>query len=79
MPEACLQGLTRSILEAIAPVQANFGPMLESKDQFGRGNGYRFHASMVTFSWHYKSIEDRIRVLFPAERLVAEAALEWLW
>ena len=72
------QGLTRSILEAICPVQANFGPLLESKDQFGRGNGYRFHSSMVTFSWHCRSIEDRVAGLFPAERIVAEAALEWL-
>ncbi|CAL1162600.1 unnamed protein product [Cladocopium goreaui] len=70
------QGLTRSILEAICPVQANFGPLLESKDQFGRGNGYRFHSSMVTFSWHCRSIEDRVAGLFPAERIVAEAALE---
>lgn len=72
------QGLTRSILEAICPVQANFGPLPESKDQFGRGDGYRFHSGMVTFSWHCRSIEDRVAGLFPAERIVAEAALEWL-
>ena len=63
------QGLTRSILEAICPVQANFGPLLESKDQFGRGNGYRFHSSMVTFLWHCRSIEDRVAGLFPQKEL----------
>ena len=79
MPEDCLQNLPSNVLEAMVPVKANFGPLLESKDQFGRGNGYRFHSSMVTFSWQLHSIEDRVAKLFPAERRLANAALEWLW
>jgi len=79
VPEACLLNLPQKILEAIAVVTADFGPVLESKDRFGRGNGYRFHAKMVTFSWQLSSVEARTAALTAQERVLAEAALEWLW
>ena len=41
-----LRGLPAAVLEALRPVDANFGPYICSKDRFGRGNGYWSHSAI---------------------------------
>ena len=40
-PVEVLQHLPSEVLEALCPLEANYGPHQVSTDRFGRGNGYR--------------------------------------
>lgn len=73
-----LQGLPAAVAKALCCVEPDFGPEECSRDRFGRGNGYRVHMALVTFSWPESSVEDQIAALDQAGRQMAEAALEWL-
>eukprot|EP00435_Cladocopium_sp_Y103_P067151 s916_g29.t1 len=73
-----LRQLPSVILDALKPVQADFGPMQSSKDRFGRGNGYRVHASMVAFCWRPRSVVQQIAALPGELQTTANHALEWL-
>ena len=74
-----LQHLPAVVLQALSPVEANYGPHQVSKDRFGRGNGYRVHAAMVTFSWHAQTVAERVQALqAPVHKASAERALAWL-
>ena len=73
-----LRQLPNAILEALKPVEANFGEVQSSKDRFGRGNGYRVHTSMVTFSWRPRTVVQQIAALPAHLQTAANNALEWL-
>ncbi|CAE8671044.1 unnamed protein product, partial [Polarella glacialis] len=75
---AQLAGLSPAARAALCPVEAYYGPEVRAKDRFGRGNGYREHSSMVRFSWHQLSVEDRIQELSEENRREATRALRWL-
>ncbi|CAE8727229.1 unnamed protein product, partial [Polarella glacialis] len=75
---AQLAGLSPAVRAALSPVEAYYGPEVRARDKFGRGNGYREHSSMVRFSWHQLSVEDRIQELSEESRLQATRALRWL-
>lgn len=78
MPPAALQNLPASVVEALRPAVPNFGPVQCSKDRFGRDNGYRVHAALVTFEWCATAVEDRIQQLPAALCTVASQAFDWL-
>ncbi|CAE8608166.1 unnamed protein product, partial [Polarella glacialis] len=63
-----LAGLSPAARAALCPVEAYYGPEVRARDRFGRGNGYREHSSMVRFSWHQLSVEDRIQELSEENR-----------
>ncbi|WP_422020511.1 hypothetical protein, partial [Pyruvatibacter mobilis] len=73
-----LRSLPAVVVSALRPVEPNFGPEESSRDRFGRGNGYRVHTALVTFSWREVSVEEQIEALDAPLRLQAAAALEWL-
>ncbi|CAE8592102.1 unnamed protein product, partial [Polarella glacialis] len=75
---AQLAGLSPAARAALCPVEAYYGPEVRARDRFGRGNGYREHSSMVRFSWHQLSVEDRIQELSEENRREATRALRWL-
>ena len=78
LPPDVLSGLSATILDALKPVAAYFGPYVCSKDRFGRGNGYRSHSAMVTFEWQEAPVVDRVRALPAGEADAAAKALRWL-
>lgn len=79
-PVEVLQHLPSEVLEALCPLEANYGPHQVSTDRFGRGNGYRVYAAMVTFAWKPLTVQEAVRSLRHADhRRAAETALDWLW
>ena len=74
-----LRRLTGEIIDALRLVDADFGPVIRSRNAAGQPNGYRQHASMVRFSWKSTSVQFRIDHLRSREdRDDAERALDWL-
>ena len=77
-PPSCLVGLSAEVRAALSPIIADFGMELRSADEFGRGNGYRQHAKLVTFAWKPVSLTNNIAALAETSRGSAEAAFKWL-
>ena len=48
-PPTELDQLAPEVLEALCPLQVKYGPWMQAKDRFGRGNGYRLHGGMLNF------------------------------
>ena len=77
-PPVELRQLPPDVLGALCPLEVNYGPWLQAKDKFGRGNGYRLHGGMITFAWQPMSVEERLQQLKPEFRSEARTALQVL-
>ncbi|CAJ1329902.1 unnamed protein product [Effrenium voratum] len=77
-PPDALRGLSQDVRQALQPAEPDFGPVIRSRDQFGRGNGYRQHAKLVTFSWAAASVTDKIAALPQPAQSAARRAFDLL-
>ena len=77
-PPDALRGLSLDVRQALRPAEPDFGPVIRSRDQFGRGNGYRQHAKLVTFSWAAASVTDKIAALSQPAQSAARRAFDLL-
>ena len=67
-----LRGLTEDVIRALRPLDIDCGP--EWRAEFG----YRFHSSMIRFSWAEDDVEDKIEMLPMEARIQARAACDFL-
>ena len=77
-PPVELRQLPPDVIAALCPLQVNYGPWLQAKDRFGRGNGYRLHGGMINFAWQPMSVEQQLQQLKPEFHPLAKAALQEL-
>lgn len=77
-PPTELDQLPPEVLEALCPLQVKYGPWMQAKDRFGRGNGYRLHGGMINFAWQPTSVDQKVQQLAPDLRSAATAALDKL-
>ena len=67
-----LRGLHEDVIRALRPLDIDCGP--EWRAEFG----YRFHSSMIRFSWAEDDVEDKIEMLPIEARIQARAAFDFL-
>ena len=67
-----LRGLTQNVLDALAILRVYTGPHEQGYQ------AYRVHTGAIRFSWHERSVEDRITDLPKKDWRSARPAFEWL-